>query len=173
MRNVKENSGSRVPALFGITLPNIPALFQKNLGNKEASVEQPSPLPSGQKRSDNVPLHRTAFKTNPLVDHQFDRTISSGANILGGGATNVEEGFPHGPREISLSRHTRTADDDEIEENLVLSRETRAVEEMGVHFGYQVLSQQDLAFKLQNPEDEEKSGVMVFQVYILLIQTNY
>ena len=141
MRNVKEAPPAR-SGLFGL-LPNLPNLFQSQ--QARPNQEQAAAPTASNKRSGgpgNVPLHRTAPKTNPLVDHHFPQNIDAS-----NAGSELDGGFPHGPREISL-----------------LSRQTRSVEEMGVHFGYQVLSQQDLAFRLQNPE--EKEGVMIFQVKI-------
>ena len=168
MQNVKNPriniGGNNGPAsLFGILpLPKLPNLFSKNSRNNEPPQnEQPPPPPNSQKRSSNVPLHRTVPKTNPLVDHQFARDISPSQGDIG--AANIEDGFPHGPRDLSR-RHKRTADLDAGEEQH-LTRSRRAVEEMGVHFGFQVLSQQDLAFRLEN-EDESQAGAMVFQVIL-------
>ncbi len=157
--NIGGNNGPA--SLFGILpLPKLPNLFSRN--NEPAQNEQPPP-PNSQVRSSNVPLHRTAPKSpNHLVDHQFARDISPSLGDIG--AADIEEGFPHGPRD--LSRHKRTADLDAGEEQH-LSRSRRAVEEMGVHFGFQVLSQQDLAFRLEN-EDESQAGVMVFQVILFI-----
>ena len=62
------------------------------------------------------PVSRTGGpkKTNPLVDHQFERTITAaGGGLLGAGGisagANVEEGFPHGPRDIKLPHNRKAA----------------------------------------------------------------
>ena len=160
--NIGGNNGPA--SLFGILpLPKLPNLFSKNSRNNEPPQNEQPPPPNSQVRSSNVPLHRTVSNSpNHLVDHQFARDISP--SLGDNGAADIEEGFPHGPRD--LSRHKRTADLDAGEEQH-LSRSRRAVEEMGVHFGFQVLSQQDLAFRLEN-EDESQAGVMVFQVNLYI-----
>ena len=70
MRNVKENVGGGAPGLFGITLPKLPTLFQKNGGKQpqqdqqQVVNQQHQPQQHPSKRSGNVPLHRQGCRSH-------------------------------------------------------------------------------------------------------------